>query len=89
MLIFPLIKHWFGKYKIDEKKDRITYIKHDLVKNPEDLPPKKIGAYSDFVITNIGICEYIHGPNAWFIFGQSRVDSSQKVLWWHEIFSGE
>ena len=68
-----------------EKKEKVIW--HDLRKNPKDLPPKDVGSFSTFVITNKGFGYYVDCQNKWFVYWNvtGSYECSTEVVAWCEL----
>lgn len=80
--------------KLQEENERLQsqvekekVIWHDLRKNPKDLPPKDVGSFSTFVITNKGIGYYVDCQNKWFVYWNvtGSYECSTEVVAWCEL----
>ena len=74
----------FAKYSYIAGAKENGVIWHDLTKNPNDLPIKDIGAFSEFVITNVGIGYYIDAQNKWFTYYKETgtyIDNNEVIAW--------
>lgn len=80
-----LVKGGYVKSGIYEKKEKVIW--HDLRKNPKDLPPKDVGTFSTFVITNKGIGYYVDCQNKWFVYWNvtGSYECSTEVVAWCEL----
>jgi len=67
------------------EKEKVIW--HDLRKNPKDLPPKDVGSFSTFVITNKGIGYYVDCQNKWFVYWNvtGSYECSTEVVAWCEL----
>ena len=78
--------HHFNIQEIKElEKEKVIW--HDLRKNPKDLPPKDVGTFSTFVITNKGIGYYVDCQNKWFVYWNvtGSYECSTEVVAWCEL----
>jgi hypothetical protein len=68
-----------------EKKEKVIW--HDLRKNPKDLPPKDVGSFSTFVITNKGFGYNVDCQNKWFVYWNvtGSYECSTEVVAWCEL----